>query len=275
VKNMFRHNSLTLLSALFVALMVVVAVLAPWLAPYDPSVQDLSTRLDGPSFHHWLGSDEVGRDILSRLIFGTRISISVSVVVILISFLWGGYLGVVAGYYNGKIDAFLNIVVINSFMAFPGVLLAIAFIAFLGPGIWKLVLALSLMGWVGFARLARGQMMKTKALDYVAAAMAEGASVRRIIVRHMIPNCIQPVIVQACLGMANMILAEATLSFLGLGVPPPAPSWGSMINDGRIHLFDAAHMVIFPSLAIMLAVLAFNFLGDAFRDFFGVRGLDR
>ncbi|MDD5544595.1 MAG: ABC transporter permease [Acidobacteriia bacterium] len=173
-----------------------------------------------------------------------------------------------AGYYNGKIDGFLNVVAINSFMAFPGVLLAIAFIAFLGPGLWKLIVALSLMGWVGFARLTRGQFMKARVLDFVTAAKANGAPARRIILRHMIPNTIQPVLVQACLGLANTILAEATLSFLGLGIPPPSPSWGSMINDGRIHLFDAAHLVVFPSLAVMAAVLAFNFLGDAFRDMF-------
>lgn len=269
--NRLRNNRLALWSGFFVVLMVVVAVCAPWLAPFDPSAQDLSTRLDGPSWHHWLGSDELGRDILSRVLYGTRISISVSAVVTLISFLVGGYLGLVAGYYNGKIDGFLNVVAINSFMAIPGVLLAIAFIAFLGPGFWKLILALSLMGWVGFARLTRGQFMKTKALDFVTAAKASGAPARRIILRHMIPNTIQPVVVQACLGLANTILAEATLSFLGLGVPPPSPSWGSMINDGRIHLFDAAHLVIFPSLAVMGAVLAFNFLGDAFRDVFETR----
>lgn len=266
--NRFCNNRWALWSGFFVILLVVVAVAAPWLAPYDPSAQDLSARLDGPSWHHWLGSDELGRDIFSRLLYGTRISISVSMAVILISFLVGGYLGLLAGYYNGKIDGFLNVVAINSFMAFPGVLLAIAFIAFLGPGLWKLIVALSLMGWVGFARLTRGQFMKARVLDFVTAAKANGAPARRIILRHMIPNTIQPVLVQACLGLANTILAEATLSFLGLGIPPPSPSWGSMINDGRIHLFDAAHLVVFPSLAVMAAVLAFNFLGDAFRDMF-------
>lgn len=274
LRPLFEHNKLALASAAVIVLLVLVAVLAKWISPYDPSVQDLATRLEGPSRAHWLGSDELGRDTLSRLIYGTRISITVSVIVMVISFLVGGYLGAVGGYYNGALDRILNIVLINSFMAFPGVLLAIAFIAFMGPGLWKLVLALSLIGWVGYARLARGQFMKTKQMDYVSAALAGGASNTRILLIHLVPNTIQPIVVQACLGMANTILAEATLSFLGLGVPPPTPSWGSMLNDGRIHLFDAAHLVIFPALAVMLAILAFNFLGDALRDLLAVKELE-
>jgi peptide/nickel transport system permease protein len=257
---------------MLVAVLVVVAVCAQWIAPCNPAAQNLALRLNGPTRAHWLGCDELGRDVLSRIIYGTRISITVSVVVMLVSFLVGGYLGAVGGYFNGILDRMLNIVLINSFLAFPGVLVAIAFIAFLGPGLGKLVLALSLIGWVGYARLARGQFMKVKELDFVTAAIASGAGSGRVIFHHMIPNAIQPVIVQACLGMANTILAEATLSFLGLGVPPPTPSWGSMLNDGRIHLFDASHLVIFPAIAVMVAVLSFNFLGDALRDFFDTKG---
>jgi peptide/nickel transport system permease protein len=265
----FKRNKLVSCSAVFILLLLTVAVFANWISPYDPAVQNLAARLDGPSSAHWLGSDELGRDVLSRVIYGTRISITVSVTVMLVSFLVGSYLGAMGGYFNGMLDRVLNVVVINSFMAFPGVLLAIAFIAFLGPGLSKLILALSLIGWIGFARLTRGQFLKTREMDFVAAALASGASSGRVILVHMIPNTIQPIVVQACLGMANTILAEATLSFLGLGVPPPAPSWGSMLNDGRIHLFDAPHLVIFPALAVMLAILAFNFLGDAFRDVLG------
>jgi peptide/nickel transport system permease protein len=269
---MYRHNTLALVSTIFVAALVLVALCAQWIAPWNPAAQDLALRLNGPTRAHWLGCDELGRDVLSRIIYGTRISITVSVVVMLVSFLVGGYLGAVGGYFNGTLDRMLNIVLINSFLAFPGVLLAIAFIAFLGPGLGKLVLALSLIGWVGYARLARGQFMKVKELDFVTAAIASGAGSGRVIFHHMIPNAIQPVIVQACLGMANTILAEATLSFLGLGVPPPTPSWGSMLNDGRIHLFDASHLVIFPAIAVMVAVLSFNFLGDSLRDFFDIKG---
>lgn len=270
-----RTNTIAFFSAVFVAALVLVALAAPWFAPYDPSVQDLARRLEGPSRVHWLGSDELGRDILSRLIFGTRISVTVSAVVMLVSFLIGSYLGALSGYFDGTLDRVLNLVIVNSFMAFPGVLLAIAFIAFLGPGLWKLIWALSLIGWIGFARLARGQFLKVKQQDFVSAAIATGASSGRVILHHMIPNTFQPMVVQACLGMANTILAEATLSFLGLGVPPPAPSWGSMLNDGRIHLFDAAHLVIFPALTIMLTVFAFNFLGDALRDLYGTGGLEQ
>lgn len=273
-QNILRRDKLAAMSAILIAIIVLVAILAQWLSPYDPSVQDLATRLNGPSSHHWLGSDELGRDILSRLMYGARISITVSTVVMLISFLVGGYLGALAGYFNGLFDRILNIVVLNTFMAFPGILLAIAFIAFLGPGLGRLVLALSMIGWIGFARLARSQFLKARGMDYVSAAIASGSSSGRIILRHMLPNTIQPMIVQACLGMANTILAEATLSFLGLGVPLPTPSWGSMLNDGRIHLFDAPHLVIFPALAVMLAVLAFNFLGDALRDMFDVKSLE-
>ena len=270
-RALFHRNKIALISAWFILVLLAVAVFANWISPYDPAVQDLSARLDGPSRAHWLGSDELGRDVLSRVVYGTRISITVSTIVMLVSFLVGSYLGAMGGYFNGMLDRFLNVVVINSFMAFPGVLLAIAFIAFLGPGLSKLILALSLIGWIGFARLTRGQFLKTKEMDFVASAQAAGASSGRIILIHMVPNTVQPIVVQACLGMANTILAEATLSFLGLGVPPPTPSWGSMLNDGRIHLFDAPHLVVFPALAVMLAVLAFNFLGDALRDVFDAK----
>jgi len=270
-RALFHRNKIALISAWFILVLLAVAVFANWISPYDPAVQDLSARLDGPSRAHWLGSDELGRDVLSRVVYGTRISITVSTIVMLVSFLVGSYLGAMGGYFNGMLDRFLNVVVINSFMAFPGVLLAIAFIAFLGPGLSKLILALSLIGWIGFARLTRGQFLKTKEMDFVASAQAAGASSGRIILIHMVPNTVQPIVVQACLGMANTILAEATLSFLGLGVPPPTPSLGSMLNDSRIHLFDAPHLVVFPALAVMLAVLAFNFLGDALRDVFDAK----
>jgi len=159
----------------------------------------------------------------------------------------------------------------NAFMSFPGILLAIALVAFLGPGLFNLVLALSIGGWVGYARLVRAQVLAVREREYVEAARALGASDARIIVRHILPNIIQPVIVQAAIGMAGAILAEATMSFLGLGVPPPTPSWGSMLTDGRSHLFDAPHLVLFPAVAVMLAVLSFNFIGDGLRDYLDPR----
>jgi peptide/nickel transport system permease protein len=183
----------------------------------------------------------------------------------------GLIVGSIAGYYGGHIDRFVNVVVMNAFLSFPGILLAIAFVAFRGPGIFNLILALSLGGWVGYARLVRAQVLSAREREFVEAAKALGANDLRVIVRHILPNIIQPVIVQAAIGMAGAILAEATMSFLGLGVPPPTASWGAMLNDGRAHLFDAPHLVLFPAAAVMLAVLSFNFIGDALRDFLDPR----
>jgi peptide/nickel transport system permease protein len=247
------------------------ALLAPVLAPYDPAQINLPARLSGPSAQHWFGTDELGRDILSRVIYGARISMLVGVSVVAGSLLIGLIMGSIAGYYGGRIDRFFNVVVMNAFLSFPGILLAIAFVAFLGPGITNLIFALVIGGWVGYARLVRGQVLATKEREFVEAARALGASDWRIITRHILPNMIQPVIVQAAIGMAGAVLAEATLSFLGLGVPPPTPSWGSMLNDGRSHLFDSSHLVLFPAAAVMAAVLSFNFIGDALRDFLDPR----
>jgi peptide/nickel transport system permease protein len=186
--------------------------------------------------------------------------------VVAVALALGLVVGSIAGYYGGGIDRFVNVVVMNVFLSFPGILLAIAFVAFRGPGILNLVLALSLGGWVGYARLVRGQVLAVRDREFVEAAKALGASDGRIVLRHILPNIVQPVIVQAAIGMAGAILAEATMSFLGLGVPPPTASWGVMLNDGRAHLFDAPHLVLFPALAVMLAVLSFNFIGDGLRD---------
>ena len=260
-----RHNILAAIGVVLVVIFLFAAIFAPWVAPSDPAHIDLPNRLEPPSRTHWCGTDELGRDILSRLIYGSRISMSVGAIVIL-SLLLGLIVGSLAGYYGGGIDRFVNIVLMNAFLSFPGILIAIAFVAFRGPGIFNLVLALSLGGWVGYARLVRAQVLATREREYVEAARALGATDWRVITRHILPNIIQPVIVQAAIGMAGAILAEATMSFLGLGVPPPTASWGSMLNDGRSHLFDSPHLVLFPAVTVMLAVLAFNFIGDALRD---------
>lgn len=254
------------MGCIFVACFIVFAVLAPWIAPQDPAQISLATRLAPPSLRQMCGSDELGRDILSRLIYGARISMIVGSCVVAASLGIGLIIGSIAGYYGGKIDRFVNVLLMNAFLSFPGILIAIAFVAFRGPGIFNLVFALSLGGWVGYARLVRAQVLAAREKEYVEAARALGATDLRILARHILPNIIQPVIVQAAIGMAGAILAEATMSFLGLGVPPPTASWGSMLNDGRGHLFDAPHLVIFPALAVMLAVLSFNFIGDALRD---------
>ena len=252
-------------------LLVVLALAAPWLAPADPATQNLPARLAGPSAAHWMGTDELGRDILSRTLFGARVSLMVGICVVVSAGLIGLAIGAIAGYCGGWFDSLVNIVIINAFLSFPGILLAIAFAAFLGPGIGKVMIALIVTGWAGYARLARAQILQAKEMEYVLAARSLGASPARILVRHLLPNILQPVLVQATIGMAGAILAESTLSFLGVGVLAPMASWGAMLNDARSHLFDAPHMVIFPALAIMIAVLAFNLLGDALRDWMDPR----
>ena len=266
-----RHNPLAAIGLGLVIFFVILAFFAPWITPQDPASIDLPARLSPPSAAHWCGTDELGRDILSRLIYGSRISMLVGSCVVAASLALGLIVGSIAGYYGGRIDRFVNVVVMNAFLSFPGILLAIAFVAFRGPGIFNLVFALSLGGWVGYARLVRAQVLSAREREYVEAARALGASDLRIVVRHILPNIIQPVIVQAAIGMAGAILAEATMSFLGLGVPPPTPSWGAMLNDSRSHLFDSPHLVLFPAAAVMLAVLSFNFIGDALRDYLDPR----
>jgi len=252
-------------------LLVFLALAAPWLAPADPAAQNLPARLAGSSVAHWMGTDELGRDILSRTLYGARVSMLVGVSVVFGAGIIGLAFGALAGYCGGWVDRIVNIVLINAFLSFPGILLAIGFAAFLGPGIGKVILALIITGWAGYARLARAQILQAKEMEYVLAARSLGASPARILLRHLLPNILQPLLVQATIAMAGAILAESTLSFLGLGVLAPMPSWGGMLNDARSHLFDAPHMVIFPALAIMAAVLAFNLLGDALRDWLDPR----
>jgi len=251
--------------------MVILALAAPWLSPADPTAQSLAVRLEGPNASHWMGTDELGRDILSRVLFGARVSIFVGVSVVVGAGIVGLTVGSLAGYCGGWFDRFVNIVLINAFLSFPGILLAIAFAAFLGPGIGKVIFALIVTGWAGYARLSRAQVLQAKEMEYVLAARSLGASPARILLRHLLPNILQPVLVQATLGMAGAILAESTLSFLGVGVLAPMPSWGAMLNDARSHLFDAPHLVLFPALAVMVAVLTFNLLGDALRDWMDPR----
>ena len=266
VPRLARHNPLAAIGVMLVILFVLCALLAPLLAPHDPAAIDLPNRLESPTRAHWCGTDELGRDICSRLIYGSRISMFVGSSVVLFSLAIGLVIGSLAGYYGGRLDRFVNIVLMNAFLSFPGILLAIAFVAFRGPGIFNLVLALSLGGWVGYARLVRAQVLAAREREFVEAARALGASDARALLRHILPNIIQPIIVQAAIGMAGAILAEGTMSFLGLGVPPPTASWGAMLNDGRGYLFSSPHLVLFPAVTVMLAVLAFNFIGDALRD---------
>jgi peptide/nickel transport system permease protein len=266
-----KGQPLAAIGVTLLGVFVVCAVFAPWLAPQDPAQLDLPGRLMGPSWAHWFGTDELGRDILSRTLYGARISLIVAVSVVGLSLAVGLVLGMVAGFYGGLADTVVNVYVTNAFLALPGILLAIAFVAFMGPGLGNVILALAISGWVGYARLVRAQVMAVKEKEFVEAARALGASDLRIMRRHVLPNILQPLIVQAAIGMAGAVLAEATLSFLGLGVPPPTASWGSMLNDARSHLFDSPHLVFFPAMAVMLCVLSFNFIGDALRDYMDPR----
>jgi peptide/nickel transport system permease protein len=261
-----RRQPLAVAGIILLVGFIFCGIAAPWIAPYNPSAIDLLHRLQGPSPAHWAGTDELGRDTFSRLLWGARISLAVSVTVVSISFALGLAIGGLAGYIGGWVDTALTTFAVNTFLALPGILLAIAFAAFLGPGFSNLVLALAIGGWAGYARLVRAQVMAVREREFVEAARALGAGGFRIFFHHILPNIVQPVLVQAAIGMAGVILAEATLSFLGLGIPAPAPSWGSMLNDARLHLFDSPHLIIFPAIAIACAVLGFNFLGDALRD---------
>lgn len=253
------------LGAIIVGTTVLAALVGPWISPHDPATQDLPLRLAAPSLEHLLGLDELGRDLLARLVAGARISLFVGIAVVGISSVVGTLIGSVAGYFGGRTDAILGRIM-DVLLAFPGILLAIALVAVLGPSLRNVVLALVTIGWVGYARLVRGQVLKVRELEYVQAARALGAPAARIIARHVVPATFSAVSVQATLGMAGAIIAEASLSFLGLGVQPPTPSWGTMLDAGRAHLFDAPHLTIVPGVAIALLVLGFNFLGDALRE---------
>lgn len=269
--NFLRQSGTGRWGLALTVVLLALALAAPWLAPADPTAQNLAVRLAGPNGAHWMGTDALGRDILSRILFGARVSIFVGFSVVFGAGLAGLAIGSLAGYCGGWFDRVVNVVLINAFLSFPGILLAIAFAAFLGPGIGKVILALIVTGWAGYARLARAQILQAREMEYVLAARSLGASPARILLRHLLPNILQPVLVQATIGMAGAILAESTLSFLGVGVLAPMPSWGAMLNDARSHLFDAPHIVIFPALAVMAAVLAFNLLGDALRDWMDPR----
>jgi len=242
------------------------ALVGPALTPFDPSAQELSLRLAGPTRSHPFGLDELGRDILARVLAGARISFYVGLVVVSISAVVGTVLGSIAGYFGGAIDDAISRL-IDMLLAFPGLLLAIAIVAVLGPSLVNVLFALTIIGWVGYARLVRGQVLRAREFEYVQAARALGAGAPRILWRHVIPTTIPVVVVQATLGMAGAILGEAALSFLGLGVQPPTPSWGTMLNGGRAHLLEAPHLTLFPGLAIALLVLGFNFVGDGLRNF--------
>jgi peptide/nickel transport system permease protein len=259
------QTRLVKLGAAIVIVGAVAALVGPALTPFDPTGQELAMRLTGPSRTHPLGLDELGRDILARMLSGARISFLVGLTVVTVSATVGTVLGAFAGYFGGVLDDVISRIV-DVLLAFPGLLLAIALVAVLGPSLGNVLFALTIIGWVGYARLVRGQVLRAREFEYVQAARALGAGTARILCRHVIPPALPAVVVQATLGMAAAIIGEAALSFLGLGVQPPTPSWGTMLNGGRAHILDAPHLTLFPGLAIALLVLGFNFVGDGLRD---------
>jgi peptide/nickel transport system permease protein len=264
IKRLLRNFAFTSGLLLTVTLLLI-ALLAPLVAPKDPNVQDTARRLEPPSREHILGLDDLGRDVFSRIVYGARVSLRVGFSVVLIASIIGVTLGAIAGYFGGIADV-LIMRLCDILLAFPGILLAIALVAVLGPSLNNVILALATIGWVGYARLVRGQVLKIREMEYVTAAKALGARSPRVIALHVLPNVINPVIVMATLGLAGSILAEAALSFLGLGVQPPTPSWGAMLTAGRRYLGLANHLAIYPGIAIMLAVMGLNFLGDGLID---------
>ncbi len=262
----FRSQPLIAAGGLLVVSFALIAVFAPWLAPHDPAHIELLQRLQRPSTNHFFGTDELGRDVLSRVLFGARISLGVAAAVVLLSLSAGLILGALAGFYGGWIDMIVNVYLSNAFLALPGILLAVAIVAFLGPTVPDLIVALALPAWVGYARLVRAQVAAVREREFVQVARSLGASDLRLLTRSILPHALQPVLVQAAVGMSAAVLSEATLSFLGLGVQPPAATWGAMLNDARSHLFESPYLIFFPALAVALCVLAFNLLGDGLRD---------
>ncbi|HSW10997.1 MAG TPA: nickel transporter permease [Bacillota bacterium] len=265
-----RRNRLASLGAVIAAIILVIAIFAPLIAPHDYARQVLEDRLLPPSMEYPLGTDHLGRCILSRLVHGSRIALMIGVMIVGIQATIGITLGLISGYYGGRIDQMIMRLV-DMTLAFPALVLALAIAAALGPGLFNVMLALGIIGWSGYARLVRGLVLSVKENDYVEAARAAGASDVRLMSHHILPNVISPIIVMATLGMAGALLAASALSFLGLGAQPPAPCWGAILAGGRAYLRHAPWIATFPGLAIMVTVLGFNFLGDGLRDAFDPR----
>jgi peptide/nickel transport system permease protein len=269
--KMLIKRKTALIGAIIVSIVIISALLAPFISPHDPNASDLSKRLLPPSWEekgvqeHFLGTDHLGRDILSRIIYGTRISLIVGIITVLISGIFGTILGLIGGYYRGFIDSFLmRLTEIQ--LAFPFILLALAIMAVLGPGLKNVIIVLSITGWVMYTRLVRGEVLLIRELEYVKATKALGQKSRKIIFKHILPNVFPTIIVVGTLRIANMIIAEASLTFLGLGVESSIPTWGSMLADGRNYITTSWWVAAFPGIAIMLTVLGINLLGDWLRD---------
>jgi peptide/nickel transport system permease protein len=259
------ENRIASASGVVILVVALAAILAPALAPYDPNNLDLSAQLSAPSQAHPLGTDDLGRDVLSRMLFGARISLSVGFVAVGIAIAIGIVLGGVAGYYGGRADAFIMWLV-DVMLVFPTIFLILAVIAFVGPGLFKIMAIIGFTSWMGTTRLVRAEFLALREREFVAAVRAQGARDARIIFRHILPNAVAPVLVSATFGVAGAILTESALSFLGLGVPPPNATWGSLLSDGKAMIEVAWWLTVFPGLAIFVVSLAYNLLGEGIRD---------
>ncbi|SOC41775.1 nickel transporter permease [Ureibacillus acetophenoni] len=258
-------NKAAIAGAIVVLTVFILAILAPWIAPYDPTHIEMSKKFQGPSAEHWLGTDDKGRDILSRLLYGSRISLTVGILSTLLGAIVGVVLGIVAGYYGKWIDS-LIMRFCDVLLAFPGILLALAIISILGPSTANTIIAIAIFAVPTFARIVRGSTLGVKKLEYVDAIRAMGSRDSRIIFKHILPNITSPIIVQATLYIASAIITASALSFLGLGTQPPTPEWGTMLANGRSYLAQAPHITLFPGLVILLVVVGFNLFGDGLRD---------
>ena len=258
-------SPLAMVGLAIILLLVFCAIFAEMISPYDPTAQDLAHMFETPSSTHWLGTDEFGRDILSRLIYGARVSLQVGFVAVGIALVVGGFLGAVSGYYGGRLDnAIMR--VMDVLLSIPQTLLAIAIVAALGPNLMNLMIAVGISAVPTYARIVRGSVLSIRNMEFIEAARAVGSPDLRIILKHIIPNSMAPIIVQSTLGVASAILNAAGLSFIGLGIQPPNPEWGAMLSGGRQYIRDFPHMTLYPGLAIMFTILALNFLGDGLRD---------
>jgi peptide/nickel transport system permease protein len=262
----FRRNKPAIFGAFIIGVMIVAAIFAPLLAPFDPNAQDLTNMVGAPSAHHLLGTDDLGRDVLSRIIFGARVSVAASILPVGMALLVGIPLGLIAGYYRGFLDEGLIMRVIDALQAFPFLVLALALAAVLGPGFINAMIAIAVGFVPGFVRIQRGQVLHVAAQEYIQSARALGAGDARILFRHILPNTLAPMLVQTSVAMAAAILAEAGLSFLGVGVQPPTPSWGSMLTFAQEYINTKPYVAVAPGVAIFLAVLGYNLLGDGIRD---------
>lgn len=260
-----KKNRRAMIGLSIIIIVILLAIFAPLVSPYRPSKIGLRSKLEAPSATHWLGTDKLGRDIFSRIIYGSRISILVGLVAVGISGTIGIFLGAIAGYFGGWVDV-LIMRLVDILLAFPSILLAISLVAVLGASLFNVILAIALVSWVSYARIVRGEFLRLKEQEFVEGAKAIGASDLKIIFKHILPNSMAPVIVMATLGLAGAIISESSLSFLGLGVQPPTPSWGGMLSEGRTVIRQAWWVPTFPGIAILLTVLAFNLFGDGLRD---------